>query len=138
VFVAMYAATNLAGFAGPWLGGLMPRSGDLGPLGILSIASAILLTLAALLAAGVAIAPRLGEVPEPRDPPFTGRPEMGAGLLMIVALPATLVLTGGESLQYQAFFRSGDYATTWMFYVNPAAIVAASVLLCAAFIGAAF
>ena len=72
LFVGMYLAVNAGSFAGSIVSGALPQTGEVGPFVIITIAGAVFVALALLLAAGVALAPRYGDVADPPDPPLTG------------------------------------------------------------------
>lgn len=137
VFVALYAALNIGSLGGAALGGVLPSSGSVQPFEIFTIGSAVLLMLALALAVGVAAAPRFGEVREPADPPFTGRGEIASVLVIALAIPAMAAMTLAEGLQYEPFFQSGNYST-WIYYINPVAVLAIAVLLLGALGAAAY
>lgn len=127
LFVAIYAATNVAGFVAPLLASSIPPDGEVRPFAILVGASAVLLVLATLLAAAVALAPRIGEEREPPDPPFTGRGEIGAVVIMALMIPSAMAMMLADDLQFSAF-ASSEWAQ-WIFYVNPLAVLAVTVIV---------
>lgn len=136
LFVTMYAATNLAGFAAPLIATSMPRDGEVRPFAIFTMAGAALLALAMLLAAAVAFAPRLGDEREPADPPFRGRAEIGAVVVMALLLPATLAMPLADGLQFEPF-ASSQWGS-WLFYMNPVSVLAVAVLAAGGLAAAAY
>lgn len=136
LFVTMYAATNLAGFAAPLIATSMPRDGEVRPFAIFTMAGAALLALAALLAAAVAFAPRLAYEREPSNPAFTGRAEIGAVVVMALLLPATLAMPLADGFQFEPF-ASTQWAG-WLFYMNPLSVLAVAVLAAGALAAAAY
>lgn len=136
LFLLLYAATNVGGLAGPLLGstimgGYRPWEAGgtaLRPFTFFSSAGALMLTLSAMLALAVAIAPRFGEEREPPDPPLSGRGEGAAFLVMFLALPALLVMTTADQLQFEPLYHSGTYSSmAWVFYVNPAVVTGVAI-----------
>lgn len=136
LFVAMYAATNVAGFAAPLISDSMPHGGEIRPFEILTMAGVALLALATLLAAAVALAPRFDEEREPPDAPFTGRAEIGAVIVIALLLPATLAMPLADELQYVPF--SGSQWAQWIYYLNPIAVLSIAVIAGGALAAAAY
>ena len=140
LLIGAYLATNAGAFAGQLVGSaLQGRSyGQGDTFTFLSGIGAAGLVVATLLAFAIAIAPRLDPVREPADPPFTGRGELGAVLVMVLALPLSVLMESSAVLQYDLFYRLPEPAPAWLNYVNPSVVIAVGTLLLAVLGAAAY